>query len=188
MSIKLVVFDLDDTIIVNEIPFSQIRERIFRKIGVKDGPKHLYEFLRDLGDEYVKLLEKEEIWRARESRIHPSLPEILKYLDSKGIKKVVLTRNSRRAAEIALGEYISKFDCVITRDDGFEPKPSPDALLYLLKKFDVRGEECLVVGDYLYDMESGKRAGCITVCIGDWDADYKIKNLGELLKILEGKV
>lgn len=185
MSIKLVVFDLDDTIIINTIPFSQIRERIFRKIGIESGPKHLYEFLRDMGDEYVKLLEEEEIRRAKHSRVHPSLPKVLALLKNKRIRVAVLTRNSKHATMMALGEYANYFDDIITRDDPFEPKPSPEAILYLLSKYRVRGEECLVVGDYDYDIIAGKKAGCMTVRIGDGDGDYRIVDLAEIIPLIE---
>ncbi len=185
MAIKLVIFDLDDTIVVNTMPFSEMRERILKKIGRTDGPKHLYEFLKAMGEDYVKILEEEEIKRARRAKIHPALPKILDYLDSRGIKKSVLTRNCREAALIALGSWASKFDMVLTRDDDFAPKPSPEAVMHILEKLNVRPEECLMVGDYLYDMQAGKSAGCLTACIGEWDADFHLKSLEDLLNILE---
>ncbi len=182
--LRLIIFDLDETIVINEIPFSQMRKRVLERIGSKENPPHLYEFLREKGEKYVKILEEEEIRRAEHARIVPSLPKILEDLKSRGIKIAVLTRNSKKATMRVLGKYAQKFDDIITRDDGFEPKPSPEAILHLLSKYDVRGDECLVVGDYDYDIIAGKKAGCITVRIGDGSGDYKIEKIDDILEIV----
>jgi len=182
--IKLVIFDLDETIVENTIPFSEMRERILGEMGVKDAPRHLYEFLKAKGEEYLKLLEREEIRRAKKARIMSSLPRVLEYLNEKGIKKAVLTRNSKKATMIALGDYAEKFDAIITREDEFEPKPSDEAVRYLLEKFNVRKEECIVVGDYDYDIIAGKRAGCITVGVRMDKGDYRVEEVGDLISLI----
>ncbi len=186
VEIKLVIFDLDETIVENAIPFSEMRERILRRIGSEEKPRHLYEFLKAKGERYLQLLEKEEIRRAKKAKVVKSLPQILEYLDKNGIRKAVLTRNSKRATMIALGDYARYFDAIITRDDGFEPKPSDEAIRYLLEKFGVNSGECVVVGDYEYDIIAGKKAGCITVGIKLDEGDYRIENLEELLTLLKG--
>ncbi len=184
MMLRLVIFDLDETIVLNEIPFSEMRERILRKIGSDEKPKHLYEFLKDKGEDCLKLLEEEEIRRAKHSKVHPSLPKVLRELKNRGIILAVLTRNSKRASMIALGEYARYFDDIITREDDFEPKPSPEAIFHLLSKYGVRGDECLVVGDYDYDIIAGKKAGCITVRIGNGSGDYRIEKIDEIFEIV----
>jgi len=182
--IKLVIFDLDETIVVNEISFSEIRKKVLEEIGCKEKPLHLYEFLRDKGEEYVKLLEKYEVWRAKHAKVVSSLPHIIEFLKERGIKVAVLTRNSKKAALLALGKYVSLFDDIITRDDGFEPKPSADPIIHLLKKYGARCENCIVVGDYEYDIIAGKNAGCITVRVGEGSGDYRISKIDELLNLL----
>ena len=184
MVIKLVIFDLDETIVDNAIPFSEMRERILGKIGIEDVPKHLYEFLKAKGEEYLKLLGKEEIRRAKKARIAKALPMVLDYLEKKGIKKAVLTRNCKEATMIALGDYAKKFDVIITREDGFEPKPSDEAVRYLFEKFNVRKEECIMVGDYDYDIIAGRRAGCITVGVRMDKGDFRIEDIGELVELI----
>ncbi|ADD08079.1 HAD family hydrolase [Candidatus Aciduliprofundum boonei] len=184
MAIKLVIFDLDDTIVENTIPFSEMRERILNEMGIEDAPKHLYEFLKARGEEYLKLLEREEIKRAKKARIASSLPSVLEFLKERGIKKAVLTRNSKKATIIALGDYVKEFDAIITREDEFEPKPSDEAVNYLLKKFNVSKDECIVVGDYDYDIIAGKRAGCITVGVRMGKGDYRIEDIRELVELI----
>ncbi len=184
MGIKLVIFDLDETIVENEIPFSEMRERILREIGVKDAPRHLYEFLKARGEEHLKLLEREEIRRAKKAKIIDSLPRVLGYLEKKGIKKAVLTRNSKKATMLALGDYAERFDAIITREDEFEPKPSDEAVKYLLEKFKAMPKECIMVGDYDYDITAGRRAGCITVGVRMDKGDYRIEDIGDLIFLI----
>ena len=182
--LRLVIFDLDETIVINDIPFSQVRKRVLERIGNKENPPHLYEFLREKGEKYVKILEEEEMRRAEHARIVDSLPKILEDLKSRGIKIAVLTRNSKKATMRILGKYAQEFDDIITRDDGFEPKPSPEAIFHLLSKYSVRGDECLVVGDYDYDIIAGKKAGCITVRIGNGSGDYRIEKIDDIFEIV----
>ncbi len=184
MAIKLVIFDLDDTIVENTIPFSEMRERILGEMGIEEAPRHLYEFLKARGEEYLKILEREEIRRAKKARIASSLPSVLEFLKERGIKKAVLTRNSKKATMIALGDYAKEFDAIITREDEFEPKPSDEAVNYLLKKFNVSRDECMVVGDYDYDIIAGKSAGCITVGVRMDKGDYRIEDIGGLVEMI----
>ncbi len=183
--IHLIIFDLDGTIVENEIPFSEMRERIMKKINCEENPPHLYEFLKEKGDKYLKILKEEEIRRAKHARVVSSLPTILNYLKEREIKRAILTRNSRRATLIALGKYVKEFDSIITRDDEFEPKPSDEGIIYLLSKFGVKNNECMVVGDYEYDIIAGKKAGCITVRIGNGEGDYKIEKIEDIVNLIE---
>ena len=183
--IRLVIFDMDGTIVDNKIPFSEMRDRIMKKINCHENPPHLYEFLKEKGEKYLKILEEEEIRRAKYARAVSSLPRILDYLENKKIKKAILTRNSRKATLIALGNFSSHFDAIITREDGFEPKPSDDAIRYLLSKLGVKYEQCIVVGDYDYDIIAGKKAGCITVRIGNGDGDYQLEKTDDIVKLIE---
>ncbi len=186
MRIRLVIFDLDETIVINRIPFAEMRSRILKEINMSANPPHLYEFLRDLNPSYLKILEREEIRRAENSYVHPAFDEVLRFLRNENIKVAVLTRNSRRAAEIALGDYLQRIDALVTRDDTFPPKPSPDAILYLINRFSSTPSETIVVGDYDYDIQAGRAAGCITVRIGKGEADYVIGDLSELIPLLSG--
>ncbi len=184
VKIQLIIFDLDETIVENAIPFAEMRARILAKIGSTDNPLHLYEYLKERDEKYLKLLEQEEVRRAKKARTVESLPKVLEYLREQGIKKAVLTRNSKKATLIALRDYAKEFDAIITRDDGLKPKPSDEAVRYLLRKFRVKSKECIVVGDYDYDIVAGKRAGCITVGVKMDKGDYRIEDIEEIIKLI----
>ena len=181
--IRLIIFDLDETIIHNSIPFSEIRKTIMEKIGSSEKPVHLYEFLKAKGKNYLELLKKEELRRAKNSYPDRDLGFVIDVLVRRNINIAVLTRNSRKATMIALGKYAEKFDAIITREDFFPPKPAPDAVFYLMEQFSARAEETVVVGDYDYDIEAGRRAGCVTVRIGDGEGDYNINKISEIITL-----
>ncbi len=183
--IKLVIFDMDETIVRNEIPFFEMRERIMKEIGSDENPPHLYEFLKSRGNKYVEILKREEIRRAKNSHVDKDLEYVLRELKNMNVRVAILTRNCREATFIALGKFAELFDSIITREDGFPPKPAPDAVVYLMSRFKSRGSETMVVGDYDYDMDAGSKAGCITVRLGDGYGDYKISRLRDIIKILE---
>ncbi len=183
--IRLVIFDLDETVVINRVPFYEMRERILEEVGVSADPPHLYEFLRSMGPQYIRILEREEIRRAQNSYVHPAFDGILDFLRGRGVKIAILTRNSRKAAETALGDYINRIDALVTRDDPFPPKPSPEPVIYLMRRFSSSPPETVVVGDYDYDVQAGRAAGCITVRIGSGDADYVIGDLSEILPLFD---
>ena len=66
-----------------------------------------------------------------------------------------------------MGKYFS-LDTIICGDDGFLPKPKPDALVELLKKNNWNASQTLMTGDHPYDMESGRLAGVKTAAVL-WD-------------------
>ncbi len=181
---KLVIFDLDETIVHNQIPFAEMRERIMKRLGISTTPPHLFEFLRGLGDDALKILQEEEIRRAKSAEVDPEFDRILKFLKERKIKVAVLTRNSRAAAEIALGDYVKKIDALLCRDDGLPPKPAPDGVIYLLNRFSASPEGCIMVGDYDYDIMAARRAGCIAVRLGEGNGDLHISSLSELIPLL----
>ncbi len=185
--IKLVIFDMDETIVHNRIPFWEMRDRIMKELRSSDNPPHLYEFLKEKGENYLELLKREEIRRAKNSYVDENLEYVINELKKLGVKIAVVTRNCREATLIALGRYAELFDSIITREDSFPPKPAPDAILYLMARFNASPSETIVVGDYDYDIDAGRKAGCITVRVGEGYGDYRISNLRDIISIVKGQ-
>ncbi len=176
---KAVIFDMDGTLIKNPVPFSEMRERIARRLNMPvESLQPLYESLLKLKNpDVMDILKEEEIERAKKSYPVDGLRNVLKYLRKMGIKIAIVTRNCREAVDVALGSYLKFFDLIITRDDTKLPKPAPDPILLIIKHFGISPSEAIVVGDYDYDIEAGRRAGCITVRIGEGDGDFNIKDI-----------
>ena len=123
----------------------------------------------------------------------PGLINLMEYLDSRGVRKGILTRNFETPVNHLLTRYLpdTVFEPIITREFR-PPKPDPAGILHiarswgLLQQGDARtgapveGEEIqetathedredasalIMVGDSIDDMTAGRRAGAATVLL-----------------------
>ncbi len=87
----------------------------------------------------------------------------LKELKEKGFKMVVITHDGTELAKSKLEcvGILDYFDLVlgIDEDSVYQPKPSPDMLIYACKKLELPIFESIVVGDDDKSMLVGKNAG-----------------------------
>lgn len=124
------------------------------------------------------------------TRVFPGIAEMLTGL---GGKKSTATTKGTPTTRLVLEQFglIRHFDHV-QGTDGFPAKPEPDVILRSLQAFEVRPEDCLLIGDAPADMEAGKRAGVHTCAVrwgyGDaremakWSPDYWVARPQELLE------
>ncbi len=116
--------------------------------------------------EVARQLHRLEMRLAREAQPQPGAQVLLASLRKAGKKLGILTRNGREIAHATLAEAgLSSFfekDSVISRDD-CAPKPNPDGVHLLLKRWNAPKEETVIVGDFLYDIQAGFDAGIQTV-------------------------
>ena len=91
-------------------------------------------------------------------------------------------------------QYLEKYglsryfrDVIGTESEGFAYKPSPDALLYLMNKYDIPAEAAAMVGDRDCDLGSARNAGIGTVhyvCAAvpeTLSCDFRFENYKEML-------
>ena len=122
--------------------------------------------------------------------------KVLRKLRSMNIKIYVASSNPRKVIlrvleSTGINIYI---DDIVGIDDVDRGKPDPQPFLYILNKHKLRKDECIVVGDSIYDMIAGKRAGLKCLCILSGinrraellnaGADNIISNISELLKYI----
>ena len=200
-NLKCVIFDMDDTLVENAIPFSYVREGIKKyllDIGIDadslwDAQQPTYENVLNIANLYPALREKIlgrfrelEIERARKSKLKDGALQVLNELKIKGYKIALITRNCDDAVKIALGKIAEMFDLILTRDDCEYLKPDARQIMKGLAILGVKPEECICVGDYDYDIIAARKCGCIAVRLGEGFGDFVIKDLRELLDILDG--
>lgn len=135
--------------------------------------------------------------RAREAALkpYPHVTATLMELSRRGIKLALLSDAPSREAWLRLC-YINFhhiFSNVVTFDDTGERKPSPKPFKKALELLGVKPEEALMVGDWPErDIAGAKAVGMKTAFAkyGDsfgtttHDADYELKDVSELLKII----
>ncbi|KAJ4314065.1 hypothetical protein N0V94_006631 [Neodidymelliopsis sp. IMI 364377] len=133
----------------------------------------------------------------KEQKPQPGLVELMKYLDSRGVKKGICTRNFLLPVNHLLTTFLpaSEFSPLITRDFR-PPKPDPAGILHIAEQWmhEDKGNSLIMVGDSIDDMSAGFRAGAATVLLVNdvnkhlaehQHTDLVINQLDDLIEILE---
>jgi hydrogenase expression/formation protein HypE len=193
-----ILFDFDGTLTE---PGSLDFEAIRQAIGCPAG-EPILEFIEKISSPEEKAgarktLDRFETDAACRSRPNAGAEELIRFIHRRRLKIGLITRNSLNSVIRALANFettaVSDFDVIISRDDSFAPKPSPDALCEAARRLGLSMREILTVGDYVFDIEAGHRAGTLTALITNGRAphvcrnppDYTIDGLPELEKIID---
>jgi phosphoglycolate phosphatase len=179
-----IVFDLDGTLVLSHHDFGRMRSEVIRtaeRYGVTPGhlsvqqPIHLIveaarENLRNSGApdgvyyrfeaDYQKRIDAIELEALPHTVARPGAKELLQILSLRGFRIGLLTRSSETFARQALlrTELAPYFEYLRSRSSSGPAKPSPEALLLLLKEMGVPIDRALYVGDHLIDAECATRA------------------------------
>ncbi|WP_258083728.1 HAD-IA family hydrolase [Thermococcus thermotolerans] len=214
MDVKLVVFDLDGTLVGAPRPFAEIKEELKSRLIEMGISKEIigdmtpmYENLlrisRETGrdfEELYSILVELEAERIGDSFLFEGVLEVLDFLREQNVKMAIMTRSSRKATLKALemqgiGDY---FDIVSTRDDvpPDDLKPNPGQLRRIIEAFGLEPTKVLVVGDHGYDILPARELGALSVMITghtagrmsfsvDSTPDFEVEDMRELLRLLE---
>ncbi len=118
----------------------------------------------------------------------PGARETLEGIVARGGKNYIFTHNDRRVFYV-LNTYRMDhlFTEIVTRENEFPDKPSPEGILYLLRKHDLRPEDTVMIGDRELDLGSGRSAGTHTCHFLNADVpqllhcDLRVHDLREIL-------
>lgn len=118
------------------------------------------------------------------------IEDICNYIHSTNRKNYLYTHRGESSVTLlkshGLYGYFSDF---ITLEHGFERKPIPDALNYLIDKHSIHRDEAIMIGDRELDLLAAKNAG-ISACYFNENSeendnsDYIIDNFKQLYAIL----
>lgn len=184
----VVIFDFDGTLTLPYLNFDAIRD----EIGVK-GP--ILEAIETLeGDDRSRafeILHRHEWEAAHNAELREGAAEVLIECRRRGFAVGILTRNARPMVEHVLARFDLRVESLRTREDG-PIKPAPDGVLAVCEHLGVAPQTSWMVGDYLFDILAGKRAGTRTALLIDGsekphyahEADFVIRELPELLPIV----
>lgn len=212
MSIKLIIFDLDGTLIDSSIDIKNAINFAIQPYGIK--PLTVNETIELIGEGITKLIEKVLIRSQKEginkdiliqrfldyyskhlidnTTVYPKVKETLEQLNT--YKKAVIS-NKRESLSVEILDrlgLLKYLDLVVGSDTTSEKKPSPVPIFYVLSKLKVKPEEAVIVGDSNYDIEAGKAAGVKTIAVTYGyrpvellkNADRLINSIDELIDCL----
>lgn len=214
--IKAVIFDLDGTL-VNAYPaversmnYALVRSgfpkvsayTIKRSVGW--GDRHLIEGFvgREHAPRVLKIYREHHQQSLRTGvRFLPGAARLLKDLDRRGYLLAIASNRPTKFTRIILKvlNIEHHFDHVLCGDKIERPKPYPDILRLILKKYKLRTHEALYVGDMTIDVQTGNSARVKTVAVLTGSSTRKeiselkpfkiiprISGLTEIIKTIEG--
>src|SRR5262245_55645665 len=163
MRLRGIVFDLDGTLIHQELDFEAMR----REIGVPSGTP-LLETLAALPESERarawQILDDHERRAADKAEAFPGVRHVLDGFAQRGLRLGLLSRNSRRSVDTVLSRCGLMLDPALAREDA-PHKPNPAGLVRICETWGVLPTEVLMVGDYIYDLQVGRNAGTRTVLV-----------------------
>jgi HAD superfamily hydrolase (TIGR01549 family) len=186
--LRCVIFDLDNTIVDSDLDFAAIRA----EIGI-DGPLLEYRAQADEAEKrrVDEILDRHERRAAGTCTLCEGAEEMLSFLRAHGVRTALLTRNSRQSVNTVLARHNLQFDFIVSREDS-APKPSPEPVFLICKRFGVQPGEALVVGDYLYDIQTGQAAGARTILVRgphrhsfEAQPDHEVASLHEARAVMQ---
>ena len=191
------IFDLDGTLTVAAHDFDAIRVELDLPPG-----EPILEALDalpavDAAPRRVRLLEIEREL-AHEAKPALGAAPLLAMLSECHAQLGILTRNDRELARITLAacglaEHFEPAH-ILGREEA-QPKPSPDGVQRLQRAWGLSPERSVMVGDFLFDLQAGRRAGAAAVWVDSTgegthadQADLTVRSLEALRQLLVGAV
>ncbi len=209
--LRLIIFDLDGTIVDSSIDITNAINYAIKPLGMK--PVQPSDTIKIVGEGITRLIEKllpEELSEDRAettkrfidyysahlldfTRAYPHVEEVLKALND--YKRAVIS-NKREGLSISILDglgLLRYFDLILGSDSAGAKKPSPIPVQRVMDCLGARAEETIIVGDSNLDIEAGKAAHIRTIAVTYgyrprdvlMDADFMIDDMVDLIKVVK---
>lgn len=184
--IRLIVYDLDGTLIDSRLDIAHAVNATLRELGLGEipvdkvssfvggGVKNLmHQSLEEAGRDPNGLSKKAiQMFRRRygkhlldHTRLYPAVHGVLEFFKDR-LQAVMTNKPESFSRTILKGLQIdSYFFRVLGGDSGFPKKPAPEPLIEILRSAGVPAAEAVLVGDSATDVETGRNAGVKTITV-----------------------
>ena len=212
---KLIMIDVDGTLVDSVPDLAYCIDEMMQKLGLQkwgedkvrhwvgNGVPKLVEralsgelegrLIKEVFDvAYPIFLDLYEDNNAQRSYLYDGVREGLDYLKSQGYQLGCVTNKSEQFTHPllkALGIF-NDFKIIISGDTLAKRKPDPMPLLYCAEHFNLKPEECLMLGDSVSDVKAARAAGFDIICmsygynhgndIADENPDLVIDSMSQL--------
>jgi len=190
--IRGIVFDMDGTLVDSQLDFDAMRREMELPAGLP-----ILEALSRLPPQLAarcqSILDRHESDGHERATLLSGVEQLLGELHSRSIRVAIATRNSRAITAATLDKLGLSVDFALTRDDG-PVKPDPWAVRHACERWELSVAEVAVIGDFKFDIECGRAAGCRTVLLthpqdaatyaNDEQADLLLTSLAEYERLL----
>ena len=120
----------------------------------------------------------------------PGAREVLDWADETGIQQFVYTHKGDNALTILRGLGLeSYFTEILTSQSGFARKPSPEAAIYLVDKYQLNPDNTYYIGDRTLDVEFAQNSGIqsINFLESTYEGNHRIQALADISRIFEAE-
>lgn len=180
--IKLVIFDLDGTLIDAYPAIIKSFNYTLKKLGYPSRNSRTIRKAVGWGDENLlrPFVQKKDLPLAlsiyrrhhktsllKGSRLFPQVKKILAYLKNRGYYLAVASNRPTKFSRILIRhlDIAGYFDYFLCADKLKRGKPHPEILNKIRQKFSFRPQEAVYVGDMVIDAQAGERAGIKTIIV-----------------------
>ena len=212
---KLIMIDVDGTLVDSVPDLAYCIDEMMQKLGLRkwgevkvrhwvgNGIPKLVERaltgelegrpIKDVFDiAYPIFLDLYEDNTAQRSYLYDGVREGLDYLKSQGYQLGCVTNKSEQFTHPLLKVLgiFNDFKIIISGDTLAKRKPDPMQLLYCAEHFNLKPEECLMLGDSVSDVKAARAAGFDIICmsygynhgndIADENPDLVIDSMSQL--------
>ncbi|MHB9138195.1 MAG: HAD family hydrolase [Victivallaceae bacterium] len=183
---------MDGTLTVPLLDFNSMR----LDLGITDG-KDIAEVIESWPEprrtQGWKLIEKHEQAASACNQLQPDALEVISRFAAGNIRLAIITRNTLESVKKLLKAKLNvTFDPILTREFP-HMKPSPEPVRHILECWNLPPDECLMVGDYIHDIQSANAAGAVSCYYknpqgGAYEnaADFTVTSYKELEQLVFG--
>ena len=185
-NIKLVIFDLDGTLLDT---IEDLGDSVNEVLSSRDFPEHTYDqYCLFIGDGMEKLIQRSipreclddkllvgkilndyreaysRNWN-KKSKPYQGVMNLLNQLKTRDVKSSVLSNKPHQFTELCVEELIGNkyFEMVLGAKRRVKKKPSPDGAIEICHSLNIDPEETLFIGDTNVDIATGIAAGMKTI-------------------------
>ena len=190
-SYEAILSGIEETFAQFSIPYAkeEVREFIL-KFSVQDLLEQVAEE-RDLDAEVLNQVRAQSLSEKNAQVVlMPGAREVLIWADQAGIQQFVYTHKGDNALtilrDLGLECYFTE---ILTSQSGFARKPSPEAAIYLLDKYQLNPDNTYYIGDRTLDVEFAQNSGIqsINFLESSYEGNQKIQALENIPYIFEDK-
>lgn len=199
MSYTDYIWDLGGTLLDNYQTSAKAFQHVLQQeFGITASVDDIYQALRistevaidqfasDL-PHFKDLYKKREVQDLKHPVLFPGAREVLAAIVKSGNRNFMISHRDDHVIDILEAAGISHyFTEVVTANNGFDRKPSPDSINYLINKYQLK--QAVMVGDREIDILAGKQAGIDTIYFKsddqlDVNATHNINRLSDILTL-----
>ena len=188
-SYEAILSGIEETFGQFSIPYDKekVREFIF-KFSVQDLLEKVAEE-RKLDVEVLNQVRAQSLAEKNAQVVlMPGAREVLSWAEESGIQQFVYTHKGYNAftilRDLGLEFYFTE---ILTSQSGFARKPSPEAAIYLLDKYQLNPDNTYYIGDRTLDVEFAQNSGIqsLNFLESSYEGNHRIQALADISRIFE---